>query len=177
MEWRPFHLHPEYPPDGLLRVELVAKYGGDHFVQVRGMAEEAGLVMNPHPERIPNTRDALELGEWARSFGADTHERIHERLMDAYWVEGRDLTQWDVLAECVADVGLDPVAARDAVMSRDFAAAVDGWTQWAQRQGINGVPAFIFDNRLLISGAVPHEYLERAVEQVLSLRREDAGPA
>jgi predicted DsbA family dithiol-disulfide isomerase len=166
----PFHLHPEYPPGGLPRTELVAKYGGDHFQQVRSMAEEAGLVMNPHPEVIPNTRDALELGEWARTFGGDVHLRMHDRLMDAYWVEGQDLTQWDILAACVVDVGLDPLVAHDAVMSREFAPVVDGWTQWARRNGVNGVPAFILDRRLLISGAVPHEYLERAVSEALSLR-------
>lgn len=136
------------------------------------MAEESGLVMNPHPDVIPNTRDALELGEWARTFGPETHELMHDRLMDAYWVEGRDLTQWEVLAACVVDVGLDPVAARDAVMSRDFAAVVDQWTNWAHRHGINGVPAFIFDDRLMVSGAVPHDYLEQAVQQVLATRGE-----
>ena len=77
--------------------------------------------------------------------------------MDAYWTEGRDITGWDELGPCVADVGLDPEEARAEVESGAFAREVDASTATAQRHGINAVPAFVFDGRLLVSGAQPHE--------------------
>jgi len=138
------------------------------------MAAEAGLPFNPHPERVPNSRNALELSEWARSLGEEHHEALHERLMDAYWAQGRDLTQWEVLRAAVADVGLDPDDGQMAVESGVHAAAVDSSTRWAHQHGINAVPAFVFDGRLLVSGAQPIEAFERAIEKVRELRAEDA---
>jgi predicted DsbA family dithiol-disulfide isomerase len=168
IEWLPFDLHPEYPADGIPREELVRRYG-DHFSDaVRRMNEEAGLVYNPHPERVPNTRRALELGEWARSRGA--YDELHERIMDAYWTDGRDITGWDVLEGLVAEAGLEPAEARGAVDSGAFAGPVDTSTAVAQRHGINAVPAFVLDGRLLVSGAQPHEVLEKAVEKVREMR-------
>ena len=115
--------------------------------------------------------DLLEMIEYAR--GQGRHGELHERIMDAYWTEGRDITDWDELGACVADVGLDPAEARELVESGAFRAAVDGSTQTAQRHGIAAVPAFVFDGRLLVSGAQPHEILEKAIEQVVSMRAED----
>jgi predicted DsbA family dithiol-disulfide isomerase len=165
VEWFPYHLHPEYPPEGIPRAELVERYG-DHFSNaVREMAQAAGLPFNPHPDRVPNTRRALELTEWARALGDAAHERLHDRLMDAYWAEGRDLTGWDELLSCVRDVGLDPDAARSAVDSGAFAEPVDAWTGWAQAHGIAAIPAFVFEQRVLVSGAMPHQVLEQAARQ------------
>jgi predicted DsbA family dithiol-disulfide isomerase len=138
------------------------------------MNEEAGLSYNPHPERIPNTRRALELIEWARGQGA--HDALHERVMDAYWTEGRDISDWDVLAALVGELGLDADDARQAVESGAFAPMVDGSTTTAQRHGITGVPAFVLDGRLLVSGAQPHEVFAKALEQVESMRQKDGAP-
>jgi predicted DsbA family dithiol-disulfide isomerase len=171
--WMPFHLHPEYPPEGIPRAELVARYG-DHFSGgVAAMASDAGLSFAPHPEWVPNSRRALELSEWARSLGEDHHERLHERLMDAYWVESKDVTGWDVLSSCVADVGLDPELGRMEVESGGWAQAVDAATAWAHQRGINAVPAFIFDGRLLVSGAHPVETMAVALEQVREVAEPD----
>lgn len=165
VEWFPYHLHPEYPPDGIARSVLVARYG-DHFANaVREMALQADLPFAPHPERVPNTRKALELSEWARAQSPDAHERLHDRVMDAYWKEGRDITWWDELEVCAADAGLDAAEGRRAVEAGEFVEAVDAWTHWAQSRGITAIPAFVFAERLLVSGAVPHDVLERAAEE------------
>ena len=169
VEWLPYHLHPEYPPAGIARAELVARYG-DHFAEaVRQMAEDAGLPFNPHPTRVPNTRRALELTEWARAQGADHHEALHERLMDAYWAEGRDLTGWNELRACLVDVGLDPDEGQAAVETGEYAQPVDDWTGWAQSHGISAIPAFVFEQRILVSGAMPTEVLEKAAREAKAL--------
>ncbi len=168
IEWLPFDLHPEYPPEGIPRAELARRYG-DHFSDaVRRMNEEAGLAYNPHPERVPNTRRALELGEWARAQGA--YDQVHERIMDAYWSEARDITGWDVLAPLVAEAGLDADEARAEVDAGAFRAPVDASTQAAQGLGIAAVPAFVLDGRLLVSGAQPHEVFRAALAKVSEMR-------
>jgi len=172
IEWLPFELHPEYPPEGLPRQELARRYGDNFQDQVRRMNEEAGLTYNPHPEIVPNTRRALEVGEWARARGA--YEAFHDRVMDAYWTEGRDITGWEELGRVVAEAGLDPDDARAEVDAGMFRDPVDASTQVAQRHGIAAVPAFVFDGRLLVSGAQPHEILEQALRRVRSMRLEAA---
>ncbi len=168
VEWLPFDLHPEYPPEGIPRAELARRYG-DHFSDsVRRMNEEAGLVYNPHPERVPNTRRALELGEWARARGS--YDDLHERIMDAYWSEGRDITGWDVLAPIVAEAGLDADEARAEVDAGAFRAPVDASTRVAQEHGIAAVPAFVLDGRLLVSGAQPHDVFRAALAKVSEMR-------
>ena len=168
VEWLPFDLHPEYPPEGIPRAELVRRYG-DHFTDsVRRMNEEAGLVYNPHPERVPNTRRALELAEWARARGS--YDELHERIMDAYWREGRDITGWDVLAPIVAGAGLDADEARAEVDAGAFRAPVDASTRVAQEHGIAAVPAFVLDGRLLVSGAQPHDVFRAALAKVSEMR-------
>ena len=85
--------------------------------------------------------------------------------MDAYWVDGRDITEWEVLEAATAAAGLDPIAGRLAVESGDFAGPVDQSTNWAHQHRISGVPAFIIDSRFLVSGAAPHEAFEQALVQ------------
>lgn len=175
IEWLPFDLHPEYPPEGIAREDLMRRYPASMHEAVEGMHADAQMVYNPHPETVPNTRTALELIEWGRT--KEAHDALHERVMDAYWTEGRDIGDWEVLRACVADVGLDPAEAEAMVTSGAFAASVTTSTQTAQRLGISGVPAFVFDQRLLVSGAQPHEVLEKAIEQVGRMRAEEAAAA
>lgn len=170
VEWLPFDLHPEYPPEGISRQELMRRVPSDAADTVKRMNEEAGLVYNPHPDRVPNTRRALELIEWGRANGAG--DALHERVMDAYWTEGRDISGWDELEPLVAELGLDAARAREEVDAGLFRDAVDASTQHAQRAGIAAVPAFVLDGRLLVSGAQPHEVFERALEKVGAMRRE-----
>jgi len=173
VEWLPYDLHPEYPPEGIARADLMRRFPPGAEDTVRRMNEEAGLTYNPHPERIPNTRRALELIEWGRAQGVG--DALHERVMDAYWTDGRDVSGWDELEAIVAEAGLDPAQAREEVDAGLFRDAVDASTRHAQQAGISAVPAFVLDGRLLVSGAQPHEVFTRALEQVAAMRAE--GPA
>ena len=82
----PFHLHPEYPPEGITRAELEARYGPRSQDRIREWFADEGLVYAPPPDVVSNTRLALELGEGAREEGL--HRAYHDRVMDAYWAEG-----------------------------------------------------------------------------------------
>ena len=84
--------------------------------------------------------------------------------MDAYWAEGRNIGDPDVLRELAAEAGLDGV---DGVFGGDaFAERVAVSTAQAQSIGINGIPAFLLDDRLLVLGAQPREVFEQAFGQL-----------
>ena len=77
--WLPYDLHPEYPPEGIPRAELNARYGDAFHGRLRAQFEAQGLAYNPPPDVVPNTRDALRLTELARERGLG--EQMHDRLM------------------------------------------------------------------------------------------------
>ena len=161
--WLPFDLHPEYPDEGLPRERLLARYGEDGIARTRAMFEANGLEYNPHPEVVPNTRAALRLTELARD--RNLHQPFHDRLMDAYWAEGRDIGDADVLHGLAAEVGLAAEEVERVLGSDEHLERVTGSTRQAASIGITGIPAFLIDRRVLVLGAQPREVFERAFEQ------------
>ena len=166
VDWMPYDLHPEYPDEGIDRAEIGLGPDSQHETTVRRLALDVDLPYNPHPVRVPRTRRSLELVEWARGLGGDAHERLHERLMDARWAEARDLNDWDELVALADEVGLDGAEGRAAVEAGALVETVDTSTAIAQRAGIMAVPAFVFDEKLLVSGAVPSDMLQTALDRV-----------
>jgi predicted DsbA family dithiol-disulfide isomerase len=128
------------------------------------MVEDAGRTYAPNPEVVPNSRKALEVTELARD--QELHEPVHSRLMDAYWSEGANIGEEETLLDLVAEAGLDRGEAKTALAERSYADRVDAATREAYAHGINAVPAFVLDRRLLVMGAQPHELFERAVAQL-----------
>jgi predicted DsbA family dithiol-disulfide isomerase len=128
------------------------------------MFESRGLEYRPNPDVVPNTRAALRLGEHARGHGL--HRALHDRVMDAYWAESRDVGDHDELRALAADVGLDSDEV-DVVLGGDrYGDVVEASTAQAVSIGVNGVPAFVLDRRLLVLGAQPEEVFEAAFEQL-----------
>jgi predicted DsbA family dithiol-disulfide isomerase len=164
--WLPFDLHPEYPPEGIPLAELHRRYGmgtGDRD-PLRDRFAGAGLEYN-RPEIVPNTRLALRLSELARERGL--HERFHDRLMDAYWAEAANIGDVDELRRLAAEVGLDTADVERVIADpAAYADVVDGSTRQAQSIGINAIPAFLLDRRLIVLGAHPIETFRQAFAQL-----------
>jgi predicted DsbA family dithiol-disulfide isomerase len=121
-----------------------------------------GLAYNPNPVVVPNSMKALRLTELARDLGR--HDEIHDRLMDAYWRDGVDIGDDDELRRLAYDLAADDV---ERVLTGDeYAERVRASTAEAQSVGINGIPAFLLDSRLLVLGAHPRETFERAFAQL-----------
>jgi predicted DsbA family dithiol-disulfide isomerase len=87
-----------------------------------------------------------------------------ERTMDAYWAEARDIGDHDVLRSLAASVGVE--GADGILATEEYADVVRRSTSDAHAIGINGIPAFLLDRRLLVLGAHPRETFERAFEQL-----------
>jgi predicted DsbA family dithiol-disulfide isomerase len=170
LSWLPFDLHPEYPPHGIPRAELVARYGEGYDLRTREMFAAEDLVYAPPPDVVPNTRLALELGEGARAEGL--HRAYHDRAMDAYWAEGVDLSQRAALEQIARGAGVSEAGIEQALGDRIWAGAVDESTRRAQAVGATGVPAFVIDRRLLVVGAQPRELLAEAVARAQALGRD-----
>jgi len=160
IEWLPFDLHPEYPSEGIDIDVLSQRYGHDVNESQARMFAAAGLP-NTRREFVPNSRGALNLAELARERGV--HEELHPRLMNAYWAEGRDIGDTDVLLAEAEAVGLDAGEARDAIETHRYQGLIHASTQAVYEMGASGVPAFVVDDRMLIPGAQPHELFTKAL--------------
>ena len=164
MTWLPFDLHPEYPPEGLPRERLLARYGEDGIARTKGMFEARGLEYAPHPEVVPNTRAALRLGEHARGHGL--HRVFHDRVMDAYWSESRDIGSPEEIRAIGLEVGLPEEEIEIVLGSDRYADVVEASTLQASSIGVTGVPGFVLDRRLLVLGAQPEAVFEQAFAQL-----------
>lgn len=164
IEWLPFDLHPEYPPEGIPRAQLHARYGETFHDRLRESFARAGLIYGPPPEVVPNSRLALRLTELARDLGR--HTEVHDRLMDAYWAEGLDIGRAEVLRELAGEIGLPEADVEPVLTGERYADRVAAWTSQAQSIGAGGIPAWLLDRRLLVLGAQPDEVFDRAFEQL-----------
>jgi predicted DsbA family dithiol-disulfide isomerase len=160
--WLPFDLHPEYPPEGIPRAALNARYGDDHVTRLRESFAAVGLAYNPPPEVVPNTMRALRLNELARD--RELGRELHDRLMLAYWEEATDIGDPEELHRLATGVGLDGDDVARILETDAYRDVVLMSTRQAQSIGISGIPAFLLDRRQLILGAHPRPVFERALE-------------
>ena len=166
--WHPFQLNPQLPLQGIARSEYLArKFGSraeDIYTRVSGVGRGVGI--NFAFERIvrqPNTVPAHQLIGLAQ-----LHERqdeMVETLFRGYFLEGADLAQTDALVELARRAGLENEAARACLNDDAQRQAVLAEDEQARALGVSGVPFFIFDRRLAVSGAQEPQVLLRALRE------------
>jgi len=180
VRWHPFELNPDLPPEGVDRKGyLEAKFGGparaaEIYARVREAGVRAGLDFDFDAiVRQPNTRDAHRLIAWAQSRG-DAGPLV-ERLFRAYFQEGRYVGDRDTLAALAAEAGFDAEAARVWLESGLGADEITDAEARVRGLGISGVPFFIFDGRVGLSGAQPRQTMREAIAQARAAATGSAG--
>ena len=171
VRWHPFQLNPDLPREGIDRARyLEMKFGGaaradQIYARVRAAAADAGLDLAlDEITRQPNTLDAHRLIAWAQASVPDASALV-ERLFRAYFVEGRAIGEIDTLADLADEAGLDRAGAHAFLTSdelRDEVAAAD---DRARSLGIGGVPFFVFNGKVAVSGAQEPATLLGAIAQ------------
>ena len=169
--WRSFELDQEAPKvaEGTATERLAAKYGmsleraQQLHAEMTERAAEEGLDFRFDLARGGNTFDAHRLIHLAATYGHQAASK--ERLMRAYFTEGEPIADPETLIRVVAEVGVDPVEARDVLQTDRFAEDVREDELLASQLGIQGVPFFVLDRRYGVSGAQPPEVLVQALER------------
>jgi predicted DsbA family dithiol-disulfide isomerase len=170
VRWHPFQLNPELPQTGIPRkTYLEDKFGGpDRAAQIYARVSAAGATVGlpfafDRIEIQPNTRDAHRLVAWAQSRG-DASDLV-ERLFHAYFIDGRALGDHAVLAAIAGEAGLPSDAARRLLGSDEGIDAIALMDRRAREIGVQGVPFFIFNQHIAVSGAQEPETLLDAIAQ------------
>lgn len=176
VEWKPFLLNPDMQAGGVdRRAYRSAKFGSwarsqalDHQVASAGAA--FGLAFNHElMERTPNTTLSHVLIALARQEGGSwLQDKIVEALFAAYFTNGRDVGDADVLATIASEVGMDRAFTLKALANSDRADFIRLEDAAAKQLGIRGVPAFAAGGRVLASGAQDPVTLAKLLSRTLA---------
>lgn len=179
VEWHPYFLNPDMPPEGMDRREyLETKFGGkEGAIQVYGQiaraAEEAGVEIDFEKiDRTPNTLDAHRLIHWAGVEGVQN--AVVAGLFRAYFREGRDISDHEVLCNIAAAAGFDPEVARKLLAQDVEKDTTRKRARYAAEKGVRGVPCFIIENHYVVQGAQPPELWQKVIDDIAASRE---GPA
>jgi predicted DsbA family dithiol-disulfide isomerase len=178
-----FELSPDTPVDfDGDEIDFLAGHKGmprDQVEQmlsnVTGVAKGAGLEYRFDLLQHTNTVKAHELLHFAKAAGRQ-HE-MEERLMSAYFTEGKHVGRIDDLVALAVEVGLDGDAAREALESARHLPDVRQDQDQARAYGIQGVPFFVIDGQYGISGAQPPAAFENVLRDLWSKRGESEDQA
>lgn len=159
IQWHPFELNPQMPPEGQnTREHIAEKYGStpeqseQSRQQMTALAADLGFDFEwTEDSRMHNTFNTHQLLHWANTQG-----RMHDlkmALFTAHFTDQRNLSDNAVLVDVAAEIGLDRAEAVAVLDDQRFAKDVRGAEQFWQQQGISGVPAVVFNRKHLVTGA------------------------
>lgn len=171
VEWHSFELDPnaETLPNVPAAEYLANRYGRpvewaeEMQAGVTQTAAEVGLVFNLARSVVANSFDAHRLIQLAKAEGLA--DQIEEALFIAHFTNGRDISDHHTLIEIGLSVGLEQLTIAAMLRGTDFTDEVRYDEQTAQQIGIKGVPFFVFDQKLAVSGAQPPETFLGALRQ------------
>jgi predicted DsbA family dithiol-disulfide isomerase len=168
--WRPFQLNPTMPKEGMdRRVYLDAKFGGAEArraieERVAKAGEADGIVFAfDQIERTPNTFDAHRLIWFAEQQGCQ--DEVAEALFHSYFTKGCEIGSLDSLAEIASDCGLNREEVEQFLASDRAVQEVRAEEATGHRLGIRGVPYFVLNGSIAISGAQPPDIFVSAFQQ------------
>ena len=179
--YRSFELAPDTPVDFEgSPIDYLSQRKGVSPEQAQQMVDRvsdvaASVALEYHYDRIHQTNTVLahELLHFGKAHGLQVE--LKERLLRAYFTEGRHIGRADELAALASDIGLDPVAAATALAEHTYLPDVKADMAQAVAYGIQGVPFFVVDNKYGISGAQESANILAALRQAAAER--DLAPA
>jgi predicted DsbA family dithiol-disulfide isomerase len=179
INWRPYRLNPDYPPEGVdQKKSLEEKLGGaERVAQAHKMltdfGKEVGINFNFEAIKIgPNTLDAHRLIHWAMIEDRDKADKVVNGLFKANFEEGRNVGDHAVLLDVAEKAGLDRAVTASLLASDADKVLVVEEIESAQKMGVNGVPFFIFDQQYAVSGAQTPDILAGALRDIAKAKAE-----
>ncbi len=177
--WHPFQLNPHLPLEGISRDEYTSsKFGGaerarEIYQRVANAGAAAGIEFRFDAIKVqPNTVDAHQLILLAAQ--VDAQDGVVESLFEGFFLEGRDLSDRDTLLDLAQRGGLPRADADRCLSEQLLRKTVEEQDDYARKLGVEGVPFFIFDHKLAVSGAQPPEILVQAMRDAASRQTVDS---
>ncbi len=170
VNYRTFFLNDQVPPEGYnFRDYMQKRFNGRVtldalFERPREAGKRVGLEFNfDRVQKTPNTTLSHRLVALAPE---EKKEAVVDAIYTAYFQDGRDIGDLEVLVAIAAEVGLDAEAIRQQLGGDAGLDQVLADVQWARQAGISGVPFFVINDRYAFSGAQPPDAILRVLQQV-----------
>ncbi len=165
IEWRPFEIHPETPKKGAAIDDLPFPKGYLEmaFANVKRLADEDGLTLK-FANKLPNSQLALYISEFARKKGK--FEEFHKLVLEAYWLEGKDIGDKGLLLDLAKSVGLNKDEIESYLKTDEPSIILRETLKELRKYGINGVPTFNIEGRLIV-GAQSYEVFKKTINKIL----------
>lgn len=145
-------MHPETPPDGLSMSSLFPAQRLDAMWQsLKAMGAPYGIQFGESGGLLSNTRKALQAGEYARAQGK--FEQFHNKVFYAYFVEGRDIGDLQVILEIGYEVGLDVAKMQEVLTTGEYLTVLEKARADWLKHGTTGIPTFIINENTVVIGA------------------------
>jgi len=179
VQWHPFELNPNMPPEGedaaahvMRKYGITAEQSRANSGKLAGVAADLGFQFNRGPGfRMRNSFDAHRLLTWAgaleepeQAAATGVQTALKLALFAAHFTDNRDVSDHAVLADVAASVGLDRTRGAAILASGEFGEMVRAEEAYWADQNITGVPAFILGGRMMIPGAQDPEVFIRVIE-------------
>ena len=179
IEWKSFQLQPniETQPEKNVTEHLAEVKGwsiekaAQMNKRVTDMAAEVGLEYDFDKAVVANSFDAHRFAHYAKTQGKD--DAAEEALFKAYFTDGQNTDDFDVLTALAEDIGLDAEETRTVLESDQYADDVRKDIKESRKVGVQGVPFFVFDRKYAVSGAQPTEAFIEALEKSWSAWNSD----
>ena len=179
LNWRPYRLNPDYPPEGVdQKKALEQKLGGAERVaqghkMLTELGREVGIKFDFDAIKIgPNTLDAHRLIHWSVTESREKQDKVVDALFKANFEEGRNVGDHAVLLDIAEEAGLDRSVIATLLASDADRDLIIGEIDAAQKIGVNGVPFFIFDQQYAVSGAQTPDVLAGALRDIAKMKAE-----
>ena len=170
--YKAYQLNPEAPKkmEGTAYESFAKGHGTtvaqakDRFKMFTENAKTEGLVYNYDIIQMTNTLDAHQLAKWANQFGKE--DELTNRLMKAYFTDGMNLADHQVLANLAKEIGLNSEEALSILKNNTYKNQVIAEQTEARQIGVQGVPFFVLNRKYGISGAQQKEYFVQALNKI-----------
>lgn len=184
VQWFPYQLHPEAPPEGYnYRETIERKYGKERidamFGQITQVAKAAGADFHLDDiKRGANTMNAHRLLDLAWQEGGEQglQDKLADALFDAYLCKGKDVGDIATLTEIATSVGMDAEQVATYLDSEQDIDKVRAQIDFARRQGVTGVPSFSIDGMFVLSGGQAPEAFLGAIDRLIEKTQSEAAP-
>jgi predicted DsbA family dithiol-disulfide isomerase len=179
IEWHPFQLNPDMPMEGMdRRAYLERKFGGKKaavkvYGQIDQHARDVGLELDLGGiKRTPNTLNAHRLIHWA---GIEQRQSmVVSAMFRAYFKEGRDISDVEVLADLADTCGMDAALIQRLLATDEDLEGVREKDAGFRKMGVNSVPTFIIAGQHAVPGAQSPEMWRKVIADIKAQLNEEA---
>jgi predicted DsbA family dithiol-disulfide isomerase len=177
--YHPFFLDPNVPPEGVSVPDMLRKKYGiepkQAWAKVEAAAQASGLPLDlSHQPRMYRTEAAHTLLRHAHAKG--TQAALAKAFFHGYFMDAKNIGDLNVLSDLALPHGFTREEALDLAGCKSELELTADEAISAAQGGIRGVPFFIFDGKLAVSGAQQVQVLEGAIRQAIAQSAESVAP-